>query len=205
MKAFVLLLIFSILVVGCMNNTSVRKSNSSGDSTELLTYYNNKAYEDINEKTIDLYDTRDSLAFFNAILYLDSALMYCPDCNNILMRKIDFLLRLGRYDEALEDLDGYLKKNSDDLIALMGKGVVLEIQNNFSKAKKYYSEVYNDFESKMDTIDPNYVMSYFLLYGPENIDSLLSTKPIKDTLTIYVIQQAIANNNRKEIIESIFR
>jgi len=106
----------------------------------------------------------DSL--YLAINLLDSAIKLDSTNYNSLAIKCQIECTLGKYEEAIKDINHILSIKKDYLVIKAAKGFIYEKMGNRNQAEKVYKEVLNDYNEKIksdsnsidDEINRNFII-----------------------------------------------
>nr|XP_054751701.1 dnaJ homolog subfamily C member 7-like [Lytechinus pictus] len=119
-------------------------------------------------KTVQSHETASFKAFdkgdFRKVVYdMDRAIDHSPACAKFKIRRAEALLKLRRFSEGQEAVNGVLYQNPRDADALYVRGLGLYYQDNIEKAQQHFQQV--------------------LKYSPDHTKARLAFKKCKEMKT----------------------
>ena len=195
--------ILSVFFFGCNSGNQEEKAENHSDSLKLSKEYFNLSRASIKQQNYNLRYKEDTLAFLNAIQYLESAIRYDPNNYDLFKNLVDLMVQINLFDEASQRLCNYIKLFPEDAIACMYFGMINEYMGKIIIAKEAYNQAYMVYANNKEKDNANYLLSYYLLNGTIGIDSFINSSVFSDTLNISLLMDGITTKSRCDFIRSI--
>ena len=201
MRNFIFILF--VFFFGCNSGNQEEKAENHSDSLKLSQEYLNLSRASIKQQNYNLRYKEDTLAFLNAIQYLDRAIRYDPNNYDLFKNLVDLMVQINLFEEASQRLFNYIELFPKDALAGMYYGMINEYMGKNCVAKEAYNQAFISYTKNKDKDEANFLLSYYLLNGTIGIDSFINSSVFSDTLNISLLMDGITTKSRCDFIRSI--
>lgn len=198
-KNLIIPFFFIALFSNCQNKDTIGKTTSAIKTNlnckEIIHKYNEKFIAEEND---------------SALIYINQAIKCNPKSSNYKFTKVRFLVETKNYNDAIIQLDELII-NSEDPAFKMEKGIIF-LKINDKNAIKALRDAYNDYD-KIQNLTSNNQFCKIALdnYFKGKEFSLAEIQKYKEKFkepyeiqNINTLEQLILNNNKEEVLFSLF-
>lgn len=201
MKKIAYLILSIFFLTACGKNTSTSKSTTETDiKEEALNYYNRAM--DLHAEFVTERDT-----VIKAIALLDSAIIYQPDYISAYFSKQFYLIRLGKYEEALKTVESLETLTPDNTDIKLTTGLLYLLCQEKDAAEAKFQQANSLLAIRLDTISTTNKLDYLnILMNKALVLKFLQKEEEADKLFYKILNDSTFNtepyNDVRHFIES---